>query len=280
MYIALTSDLLKITKEKIRGLELWTRLYGNENPRLVNGVDINKLWPAVIPLFADIIYFVGFLTKIPLKKYDMTYRSKKYNYEWKDLKEDNKLISIKLRDDLYVHYMDTYLTAVGDVGYYFNLNMDNIDVVKYYVLWGFGPTYDPILPELKDDKYHSEYIDRTQDLVDIAVVDGEKINITDVIDNDILLSISFPADDDIDHIEFGTHHKSQYLYTTTYDNDYLKYIDKIICPRDDNGYSISFTNGVVGYYSIVEETYMTVHYKNKVESKEVPFIFNTCSSIE
>ncbi len=281
-YISIISEKLKIAEEKVRGLELWTKKYGKAKPRLENNVDINKLWPVSTPQFADIIYFIGFLTKIPLKEYNMTYRSRKCDYKWKDLKENNKLISKQLKDDLYVHYMNTYLIANDDIGYYFNLNMDNADVLKYYILWGFGPEYNSILPELKDDKYCSNYIDRVEEKVNIVVTHEEKINISNIIDKSILLSISFPADENIDHVEFGTQFSDGYhdTYVTTYDNDYMKYIDKIINPRETNGYSISFTNGRIGYYPVVENTYMSIFYKNNVKVKSWPFIFVHCSSIE
>ncbi len=249
------SKKLKIKPEKQRGLELWTQ-YPNANK-------------FTIPQFADGVLFIGILTEAPAFSYDIRYHDGSNDQKSKRL---NKKLMVKKIGNWWIYYLNEYLDLMH-ISYGFEFD---VPVFKYYVLFEFAQLKIK-LPELSDPDYKFNYINIEKEEQKIILNSDQEKTINISTTQPILLGIHIPTIDGIDHIEIG-YKIDDGNYLTIYDKDYLKYISKLINPLDDE-YTISFTNGRLGYYPIlVDRTYMKIYYTGIDEHQTI--IYHTCSAIE
>ena len=243
-----------ITKKHMMGLELWTKK--------ANGCTVT------IPRYGDNIRFVGILTKSPCVV-RVHYRRSKHNWEKEHLC-DKPLQHKQLEDNLHVYYLEDVIGAGR--AHCFECN---VLILKYYVLWEFI-SWDYFSATCADEP--CIYVNRTHDKQKI-IVNGKQDQLNMDIKKPLLLGVKLDGEflDNIDKIEL-----SSYEHPTgknTYDNIYMKYIDKIINPSDHTGYSISFVHNSRGYLPVLGPSYMKITYRKRGPDNVVTIDYDLCDKI-
>ncbi len=195
----------------------------------------------------------------------------------------------KLDDETYLHYaitQDDHLLLCPNMGKWSHLKFDT-DIIKIYKMLTIPYELTDRLTCCDYTKYYSNYVNIIEKKHEVTLDFTNKtqtISIIKMINNCILLRFQIDAHDNISHIEFNCHN----IVTPKYDVTYMKYIDNIIYPNEneEKTYSISFTNGHFGGFSLYDVNELDIiFYYNNVNNTNIDKIttcltFKTCNSIK